>query len=55
MPYAKAIAAFVVPFILTFLAPIGVGADTTVSDALYLIVTALITSAAVYLVPNKVE
>jgi hypothetical protein len=55
MPYAKAIAAFIVPFILTFLAPLGVGADTTVSDAIYLILTAVITSLTVYLVPNKVK
>jgi len=55
MPYAKAIAAFVVPLILTLLTPFGIGADTSVSDALYLLLTAAITGLSVYIIPNKVK
>lgn len=51
--YAKAIAAFITPLILTLLVPFGIGADTSVSDAIYLLVAALSTALAVYFVPNK--
>lgn len=51
--YAKAIAAVVTPLILTLLVPMGIGADTPLSDVIYLLVTALLTGAAVLLIPNK--
>ena len=55
MPYAKAIAAFIVPFILTLVAPLGIGADTTVSDAIYLTIVAVLTATTVYFTKNKAE
>lgn len=52
MPYAKAIAAFIVPFILTLVAPLGIGADTTVGDALYLVIVSVVTALAVFFTKN---
>jgi hypothetical protein len=48
-PYNKAIVALVVGLILTALANFGINGDTTVKDALAVIVTAVL----VYVVPNK--
>lgn len=51
--YAKAIAAFVTPLVLTLLAPLGLGATTTLEDAIYLLITAIVTGLTVYFVPNR--
>ena len=53
--YAKAIAAFTTPLVLSLLLPLGITGDTSISDAINLIVTAVITTLAVYLTPNKVQ
>lgn len=53
MSYAKAIAGLLTPLVLTLLVPFGITGDTTVADALYLLMTAGITGAVVYFVPNK--
>lgn len=51
--YAKAIAAFVTPLVLTLLVPLGIGADTTVGDAIYILIASGVTAFAVWAVPNK--
>lgn len=53
MPYAKAIAALVVPIIVAPLAFLGISAETTVGTALEILIVALATAASVYWVPNK--
>jgi hypothetical protein len=53
MPYAKAIAALVVPVIMYPLTLIGIRPDSTVEEAITIGVTALFTAIAVYFVPNK--
>lgn len=52
MPYSKAIAAFIVPLVVGILAPLGISGETSVSEALTIGVTALLTAIAVYIVPN---
>jgi hypothetical protein len=58
MPYAKAIAAFIVPYVLVLLSPLGVHGDMAFEEALTVVLSALITSAAtamtVYFTKNKV-
>lgn len=53
MSYAKAVAAFVTPFILTLFTPLGVDGDTTTSQFIELLITAALTAVAVYFIPNK--
>lgn len=53
MVYAKAIAAFIVPMIMTPLVSFGITADTTLASALEMLIVALITAASVYVLPNK--
>lgn len=53
MPFAKAIVAFVTPLILTLVAPLGIGAETSFGDALYLLMSAALTGIAVYTIPNR--
>lgn len=47
--YAKAIAALV----MSLVAPFGITATTTFSEAVVILVTAALTTAAVYFIPNR--
>lgn len=51
--YAKAIAAFVTPTLVSFLLPLGITAETSVGQAVEMLLLAGITAAAVYFVPNR--
>jgi len=57
MPYAKAIAAFVAPYVLILVSPLGISSATTFEDAVIIIITAIITglisAASVYFTPNR--
>lgn len=53
MPYSKAITAFITPLIVNLLLPLGITAETTVANAVAILVTAGITAIAVYVIPNK--
>jgi len=53
MPYAKAIAAFIVPLVVSMLVPFGITADTTVVEVLNLLVLSAVSFIAVYMVPNS--
>jgi hypothetical protein len=53
--YAKAIAAFVTPLIVTLLIPLGIDGDSTVTQFIEAIIMAVSTAAMVYWVPNKVQ
>ena len=53
--YAKAIAVVITSLVLSPLLLLGITGDTSISDAINLIVTAVITTLAVYLTPNKVQ
>ena len=52
MPYAKAIAAFIVPLVVSMLVPFGITADSTVVEVVNLLVLAIVTAVSVYMVPN---
>jgi hypothetical protein len=52
--YNKAIAALITPIIVGALAPLGIHGDTTVAQALEIILMAVSTAIVVYLIPNKV-
>lgn len=51
--YNKAIVAFITPMIVTLLIPFGITGDTTISSAVNIILTAILTGVSVYLIPNK--
>lgn len=53
MSYAKTIAAFITPIIVSILMPLGIDADTTVAQAIEIALVGIITAAAVYFTPNK--
>jgi hypothetical protein len=53
MLYAKAITAFVTPIILSILVPFGINGETPVMEAIDILVVTLITTLAVYFVPNR--
>lgn len=53
MIYAKAITALITPIILAILVPLGINGETAVMDAIDIVVVTLITTLAVYFVPNK--
>jgi len=53
MSYAKAIAAFIVPLVVSMLVPFGITADTTVAEVVNLLVLAVVTAVSVYMVPNS--
>lgn len=53
MAYAKAIAAFITPFIITLLMPLGVDGDTTITQFIEVVIMAIATALTVYMVPNK--
>jgi len=55
MPYAKTIAAFITPLIVGLFAPIGITGETSLANALELILVAIFTAVMVYFVPNKVK
>ena len=54
---AKAIAAFIIPYVLILLSPLGVTADMAFSEVLTIVITALVVSGAsalsVYFTKNK--
>jgi fumarate reductase subunit D len=52
--YNKAIIAFITPMIVTFLIPLGLTGDSTVTELISAVVFSLSTAITVYLVPNKV-
>lgn len=51
--YAKAIAAFITPTLVSFLLPLGITAETSVEQAVEILLLAGLTAAAVYFVPNR--
>ena len=51
--YAKAIAAFITPTLVSFLLPLGITAETSVGQAVEILIMAGITAAAVYFIPNR--
>ena len=51
--YAKAIAALITPLVLSLLLPLGITGDTTVENAITMMLVALGTSVAVYFTRNK--
>lgn len=56
MPYAKAIAAFIVPYVVVLLSPLGVSGDMSFEEALTTVVSALVvavtTAVSVYFAKN---
>lgn len=57
MSFAKAIAGFVVPYVLILVSPLGVSGTTSFEEALNVVISALIvaatTAASVYFTKNK--
>lgn len=53
MLYAKAIAAFITPMIVTLLMPLGIDETSTVAQLIEGIIIAISTALAVFFVPNK--
>ena len=53
MPYAKAFVAFLVPIVLMPLSYFGIRPDSTVEEALTVLLTAIVSAVVVYAVPNK--
>jgi len=53
--YNKAIIAFITPMIITFLIPLGINGDSTITELVSAIIFSLSTALTVYLVPNKVQ
>lgn len=51
--YAKAIAAFVTPAIVSLLIPFGLDGNTTLESAINVLVLAGLTALSVYFIPNK--
>ena len=51
--YAKAIAAFITPLIVTLLMPLGVDADTTIAQFIEALIMAVSTAVMVFMVPNR--
>jgi len=51
--YNKAIVSFVSPFILGALAFVGIKPETTVEEAITILITLALSTALVYIVPNK--
>lgn len=57
MPYAKAIAAFIVPYIIILLSPLGITGDMAFEEVLTVVISAVVvsatTAASVYFTKNK--
>lgn len=53
MSYAKAIAAFITPMIVTLLMPLGVDGDTSLTQFIEVLIMGVTTAVMVYFVPNK--
>jgi len=53
--YNKAIIAFITPMIITYVIPLGITGDTTVTELISSLVFSLSTSFTVWLTPNKVH
>lgn len=57
MSYAKALAGFVVPYVLILVSPLGITETTSFEEALNVIISALVVSAvtagSVYFTKNK--
>jgi hypothetical protein len=51
--YAKAIAAFITPLVVTLLMPLGIDETSTVAQFIEALILAVSTAAAVYFVKNK--
>jgi hypothetical protein len=51
--YAKAIAAFITSGLMAILIPLGINGDTTLGNAIEILVLAALTAASVYFVPNQ--
>ena len=50
---AKAIVALIVPIFVDLLLPLGITNETTFTNGLIILISALCTAVAVYFVPNK--
>jgi fumarate reductase subunit D len=53
--YAKAIAAFITPLIVTLLMPLGIDETSTVTQLVEAVIMAVSTALMVFFVPNKVK
>jgi len=51
--YAKAIAAFITPLVVSLLLPLGIDETSTVSQLIEALIMAVSTGLAVYFIPNK--
>jgi hypothetical protein len=51
--YSKAIAAFITPFILTLVMPLGLNGDSSLVSVIEAVVLSGLTSLSVYMVANK--
>jgi hypothetical protein len=51
--YAKALVAFITPLIMSLLLPLGISPETPVIQAVEVILLAIITAVAVFVIPNR--
>jgi fumarate reductase subunit D len=53
MFYAKALAAFLTPLVITLLMPLGINETSTIAQVIEALIVAISTAVMVYVVPNK--